>query len=570
MEQIVKSAQRKLASFERELSRMESDPTRIRSTQFGRLIERIAEVEKKLIPGDNAIEGYAQVSQVLDQFKTRIETLKHQMNTPARKTPPQSPITLASSSRDKGANSAPLSSSQPSPSQPSPSQPSPSQQRKISSQVSKVERAIASLSRSVETFLAEPTVTAERLQNIAIAKLEDSREKLADIIQIAPDAAASLKDQLEAFAIKINARTDEHADTNAEKQIAKDRIDVMHASGEYSAKQFEIQALQGQATKLANLKMKSYAFLEATDPPAVIDQVISWPKVSKDFLTYARDTIDALSITPKANSLVLLAGVLEKEIIAANQNLKALEKNMQNVFEAHLHSVLEFAQESEKEGRFHVFGSPSNQDSIRSIEADMLWADAWLKFYGALPNSSDAKLAHLKSIVQENISQVDAIQENLRDKIVASNSLGPNTYSGADHDALISLAEAGWRTVHANAPISEIRILAQQWTRFTGEHYSKTHHQFEKYDYSTLDAYVIEQPIGNISTFWRVELQKRHMEQDALISNPASRTRHDPKPKQQILTENLQKNSATIDINPIPCLPVAMATDQHQCPADQN
>ncbi|MBL4645261.1 MAG: hypothetical protein JKY99_02250, partial [Rhizobiales bacterium] len=378
----------------------------------------------------------------------------------------------------------------------------------------------------------------DRLGDRVVAGLEKAHEKLDELMQLAPDAASELQNSLAVLEEKYDARAGENADANGVSADASKRIDEMEASGELDAKLDEINKLTSIAIRFSRLDTDAFIFVDRDKFKTMLLDIQSWTDASSAFSQYMDENAAFLSTSRKANRLMIFSKQLTKEIVTANQNLAEFAKALPQTFDDHLQSVVEMASTAVETERFDVFG-PLGGFGDRTIAKEMIWPTNWLAFYEALPAADAGAAKRLQASLTQTIATIDELKESARDKIIANNNLDPDAYVGADRDAILKLVEDGWRTIHGDADILEIRIPSGQWARTIGERWDKVDRMFVRVDFSIIGAYVVEEPVDGIATFWWVEVQKRHLEQDAMISDPASRHRHAPKPDQQIPADKL-------------------------------
>ncbi|MEP4802857.1 MAG: hypothetical protein ABJZ69_00515, partial [Hyphomicrobiales bacterium] len=506
MERTVKRAERKLTSVERDITRMESDASRIRSSQLERTEEKITDIAESLNEVDAGFEGLSDLLVSLATFTSRLKEL-------------QSAYGDDTGSEASGGQANDMSVSD---------------QRRLQSQISRVKKNIANAEKALERYLTEPALTSARLQGVAQDRITAAKDKLSDLTALSPEAASHLEPELTDIVRRFDVRAAEDVTYAENKDVAARKLEDMKASGAFEARLVEIKLIQEQATQFEYLDWNSYIFLDDSNASLLSGAANSWPDITIAFDEYMRDNADIMAL---GGALPTLSLVLQKKLPSATENLAKLSHSLLPLYEAKAHDIVMFAKEIADEGNFRLFDL--RVPDRKSVVTELKWLESWLAFYIALPKATPQTEAALRSNLADTIAEIDRIKEAGRGKIIAQNSLDADVYSGADRDEIIRLVEAGWRTVHGDAPIRDIRIPSGQWTRTTGERWDKVDRMFVRVDFSTIDAFVVEEPKDGVVTYWRVEMQKRHLEDNALISNPASRNRHAPKPDQQMLAENL-------------------------------
>lgn len=503
MERTVKRAERKLDSVERDITRMEGDTSKIRSAQLERTEEKIADISDSLSDVELGFDGLADLQNMLGEFTIRIDALKsaHGADTPS------------------GDQASDMKTSD---------------QRRLQSQISRVEKSIENAEKALEKYLSQPPLTSARLAGVARDRIEAARDKLSDLIDLSPEVASGLEAQLADIETRFETRAAQDTTFAENMDAAAEKLEVMTASGAYEARLTEIKIIQEQSTQFEHLDWDSYIFLDESNTAILADAAASWPDVTAAFEDYMRENADIMAL---GGALSTLSLILQKDLPNADANLTELSNTLLPLYEEKAKDIVTFAKEISEEGNFKLFDM--RVPDRKSVATEMAWLENWLAFYVSLPDATPQTEAELRTSFSHTVADIDRIKEAGREQIIAQNSLDPDVYTGTDRNDILKLVEAGWRTVHGDTPILDIRIPSGQWTRTTGDRWDKVDRMFVRVDFSTIDAFVVEKPQDGIVTYWRVEVQKRHLEQDALISNPASRNRHAPTPNQQMLADNL-------------------------------
>lgn len=506
MERTVTRAQRKLGSVDRDITRMESDSSKIRSSQLDRTEEKISDITESLSDVEAGFEGLSDIQNALLTFTNRLDALKsvHEAGSP--------PVGTDTKASDE----------------------SPADQRRLQSQISRVEKNIANAEKALERYLTEPSLTSARLEGVAKDRIASAKDKLSELMGIAPDVASGLEAGLTDIITRFEARAAEDASFASGRDAAAKKLEDMTASGAYEARLAEIKTIDEQSTQFEYLTWDSHLFLSLDNSAQAVDAAASWPDIVSTFEAYMRDNADIMAL---GGALPTLSSLLQRKLPNAVANLAKLADTLLPLYESKAQDIVTFSREIADEGSFNLFDLRT--PDRKSVATEMIWLENWLAFYVALPNANSQTETALRAILSDTIATIDEIKEAGREKIIAQNSLDPDFYSSADREKILEIVEAGWRKIHKDTPINEIRIPSGQWSRTLGERWDKVNRMFVQIDFSTIDAYVVEEPENGIVTFWRVEVQQRHLEQNALISNPASRNRHAPKPNQQMLADNL-------------------------------
>lgn len=510
MERTVKRAERKLNSVDRDIDRMETDTSKIRSSQLDRTQEKLTDLQTDLLEVDEGFEGLSEINERLSVLSNRIDALK------AAHAAGSSPDNATAKSDNSGTLS-------------------PADEKRLKGQISRVESNIANAEKALGRFLSEPALTAERLQGVARDRIASAKEKLSDLTELSPETASKFEADLSAIVSRFEARTIENAAVSGNRDAAAKKLERMTASGSYEAQSKVVKILQEQSTQFENLTWDSHIFLDNGNTASIVEAATSWPDVTTSFDEYMLENADIMEL---GGALPTLSLILQKNLPNASANLANLADMLPALYNAKAQAIIELGNEIVADQNFNLFDS--QLAGRQTVAKEMFWLRNWLAFYKAMPAVSSASEIALQSKLDETIAKIDELKEVGRDKIIAQNSLDPDFYEGSDREEILKLVEAGWRSVHGDdVAIKEIRIPTGQWSRTLGERWDKVDRMFVLVDFSTIDAFVVEEPENGIVTFWRVEVQKRHLEQDAMISNPASRNRHAPKPNQQMLADNL-------------------------------
>lgn len=506
MERIVKRAERQLKSIDRDVNRMESDVSKIRAAHLARTEEKLKEINEDLSGINDGFEGLADVQEIYSSYAARLEILKSARDSDS------GDVNASEASRDIN----------------------PADQKRIKSQISRLEKGIEGAERALTRFLDEPSLTSGRLEGVAKDRIASARERLSDLNEIAPAEAAKLDLQLTAMSSRFEARAAENAAFSGNRDAAAKKLEEMMASGALEAQLDVVNAIQEQSTQFENLAWDSHIFLDNQNTSVITQAAETWPDVTASFQDYMAENADIMGL---GGALPTLSLILQKNLGNASKNLENLAETLPQLYETKAQAIIELGQKIVADQNIRQFDS--RQAGGQSVAKELFWLKNWLVFYRSLPSAVSSTEATLQSQYEQTISKIDDLKNTVRDDIIAQNSLDPDFYAGSDREEILKLVEAGWRTIHGDTPILEIRIPSGQWSRTIGKRWDKIDRMFVLVDFSNIDAFVVEEPKGDIVTFWRVGVQMRHLEQDALISDPASRNRHAPKPDQQMLADKL-------------------------------
>lgn len=397
------------------------------------------------------------------------------------------------------------------------------------SKVAKAERRVARL----EGMDEEPRSNGVEATRKDIADARALLSKIKD----APEYA-SLNNQLTDIEQRLNAVEERFSSAGAALADAEERLEGYKESGELEA---DVRTLEGLFEVLGpptKFKPDSGTLTRRGDPAALEDLVSAaetWEETKAAFEPIAEkyESLGKEYFFRATGAFVLIRNI-RGSIPQVEQNMQDLKERGPSIVSAEFENAIALAQDAVETNRFGVF-----QGLNSPMRLALVRPNAVARVYQALPIVSEREAAGMAETVASGIARIASLKAQAATQIIEQNTLPPTGYASADLSAIIQMATDGFKAIHGNVPILEVRVPEGQWTRQQGWRYSRTDRAFQYYDYSTIDTYVVEKTSKRVATFWKVTVHKKHLEGDALISNPASRTRHTPEPDQQILIANL-------------------------------
>lgn len=406
-------------------------------------------------------------------------------------------------------------------------------ERKLKSALSKLDRTVKRAERNVETY---EEYKSDRTEASTLKAITSARELLA-LISSAGESK-DLERRLNAVMSRYDAVRSDVANADAVKANQQAAINDMDASGELERDYELAQALDKTLGDRFRYKFDSTVFgrrgtYEQLD--ALVAETQNWDEDIKAF-DVLKSKYGAITGTDNWTLKRLQSSVYEiKQSLPIHKKWKdAFEEQALDVVRSSLDDAAKIAEEAIDEGNFKAFTGLNSEMRMALIKPE-----AVTRVYEALSSVSARDSKTVRVAYEDGLATIDRLKDKARDKIIAENRFDPDNYSGSDAAVIKAKAKDGFEAIHGKQDIIEIRIPAGQWARHEGFRWSKIDKAYSKFDYSTIDAFVFERTDKKVATYWRVTIQKRHLEGDAIIADPASRNRHKPTPDQQILLSNL-------------------------------
>lgn len=168
------------------------------------------------------------------------------------------------------------------------------------------------------------------------------------------------------------------------------------------------------------------------------------------------------------------------------------------------------------ENKAPAYFKPENDIQLGFIKAEQM-----LLALEAL-DPENRELARLKAELQATRSEVKTLAANMRNDIVAGNTLPPDEYQGADRAALLQLLHDKWSKEGNGQRVLKAGIVTGDWIRSIT--WQKVGCEWHKSDKSRIQGYVITQHDDKLAVRHSMNLSKDHLANDkisvSLLNDP--------------------------------------------------
>lgn len=115
-------------------------------------------------------------------------------------------------------------------------------------------------------------------------------------------------------------------------------------------------------------------------------------------------------------------------------------------------------------------------------------------------------------------AKIAELEASLAQQIIAATKPPKDNYRGADKDQLLAMAKDAWAKAYAGDEVLAIRIVMQQWHRKTGWDWHSVAREWQKYDFSRLQAQVVVKTSDTQATIYLVHFHKAHLKGDRVTA----------------------------------------------------
>lgn len=408
--------------------------------------------------------------------------------------------------------------------------------KKIASKIAAAERTIKRAERAADDFVTASGFGVDRKRERAERLIEDSWQALEEIEQT--PIHAELKQRLEASASKFKTGSVSVVSDANDKQAKIKLLEEYKSSGELARDATELEAL-GDALGDARRYLLDAAVFSRRGSPQQLEQMVAdtenWENNLGRFEELA-EKYESLGdgVFFRATGAFAEISSTRPAIQETRSNMEAFSRDGFSAIEQALKEAQEIAQQAVRDEDYSAFTGLNSRMRLALVRPNAL-----AQVFSALPVTSDQQKAAVNALLESGIEEITQTQEAVREKIIENNRMEADLYQGADRASIEEIARQGFTAVHGDQQIIDLRIPAGQWERTIGWRWDRVRSQYSYMDYSTIDAYIIERSTSTVGTIWKITVKKNHLENGAMISDPASRNRHEPVPDQQILLGNL-------------------------------
>jgi hypothetical protein len=409
-------------------------------------------------------------------------------------------------------------------------------ERAIASALSSAERRIESAASALEDYQAASPLAKPRHADRFARGVERTLEALEPLQGTGRDT--ELRARLAGLQAEFDTAAQATAAVAGTEDEAQARLDAWRESGELAADAQALEAMQQVLTNASRFSASNGLFTRNGDPASLeqfIADVANWRETLAAFEPLAQK-YESLGqrVFFRATGAAAAIRDIRARLLQSEAAMVRFKTEAPGDMEAGMDEAEALARSAVREGRFSVFTGLN-----APMRMALIMPEGVTGLYEALPITSDAEAAMLRARFDARMATINALKGEASQSIISQNRLPPTGYAGGDAASILAAARAGFEAIHGRRDVIELRIPQGQWTRRQGWSWQRAARGYERYDYSVVDVYVIERTSASVATFWRVSVHKKHLEGDALIADPASRTRHTPTPDQQILIANL-------------------------------
>lgn len=408
--------------------------------------------------------------------------------------------------------------------------------KSLASKIAAAERTIKRAERAAEDFAAATGFGVDRKRERAERLIDESRKALKEIVGV--PSYSELKQRLDAAENSFTTGNASATISAEDKDARLKRLNGYKSSGELAQDASELEAL-GKALGNPRRYLLDAAVFSRRGSPQQLDQMVSdtqnWSNNLARFEELA-SKYESLGegVFFRATGAFAEISSTRPAIKETYSNMEAFSREGYKAIELALSDAQNIAQQAVEDEDYGVFTGLNSRMRLTLVRPNAL-----ARVFSVLPVASEQQKTAVNSLLESGLDEITRTQVAVREKIIENNQMEADVYQGADRSAILSIASDGFKEIHGDQQIFELRIPAGQWERTVGWRWDSVRSQYSYIDYSTIDVYVIEKSSPTIGTIWKITVNKKHLENDALISDPASRHRHTPVPDQQILIRNL-------------------------------